>query len=63
MNNKFVQRLKEEAEKNPIIAIGVVAVFITACSKFMDANTARKAANTHALEVARRVAVAGARVR
>jgi hypothetical protein len=60
-NSKFVQNLKRQAEENPLVALGVGIALLTAAGKFIDANTARKAANTHALEVARRVAVAANR--
>lgn len=54
---KFVNNLKRQIEENPLVALGVAVALITATSKLMDANTARSAARTHALEVARRVAM------
>ena len=56
--NKFLTNFQRQAEENPVLAIAAVAALITATSKLMDANTARVAARTHALEVARRVALA-----
>lgn len=53
---RFGRKLMVQAEANPIAALVVGAMVVTACSKFMDANTARLAAKTHAAEVARRIA-------
>lgn len=51
----FVARLKSEAEANPLVALGVGAAVLQACSKLLDANTARVSAKTHAKEVDRRI--------
>lgn len=54
--DKFIANLKRQAEENPLAAMAATAMLFTATSKLMDANTARSAARTHALEVARRIA-------
>lgn len=51
----FIDRLKAQAEENPMIALGVGAAVLQACSKLLDANTARVSAKTHAKEVDRRI--------
>lgn len=56
---KYYENLKRQAEENPIAALVVAAAVLTAASKLMDANTARVAARTHALEVNRRIMKAG----
>lgn len=53
---KFIANLKRQAEENPLAAMAAVALLFTATSKLLDANTARGAARTHALEVTRRIA-------
>lgn len=53
---QFIKNLKRQAEENPLAAMAATAMLFTAASKLMDANTARMAARTHALEVARRMA-------
>lgn len=53
---RFLKNLKRQAEENPLLALAAAAALFTATSKLIDANTARSAARTHALEVARRIA-------
>lgn len=53
--NKFLNNLKAQAEANPLVAMAAGAALLTAASKLLDANTARIAAHTHALEVQRRI--------
>ena len=53
--SQFVKNLKKQADENPLLAIAAGVALITAVSKLLDASTARKAAHTHALEVARRI--------
>lgn len=55
---KFIDNLKRQAEENPIVALMAVAAVFTATSKLMDANTARSAAKTHAMEIQRRMMLA-----
>lgn len=52
---KFVDNLKAQAEANPLAALAITAALFTATGKLLDANTARSAAKTHALEVNRRI--------
>jgi hypothetical protein len=47
-------RLKQQAEENPFIAMGVFAALLSGAAKLMNANTARKNSNTWKKEVARR---------
>ena len=56
---KFWKNLKEQAEANPIYAIGAAAILIGAMSKLLDANTQRSYAKTHAREVDRRIMNSG----
>lgn len=58
---KFIDNLKRQAEANPLLAIAAAAALFTATSKLLDANTARSAARTHALEVNRRIMLAAAK--
>ncbi len=57
-NNRFIQRLKHEAEENPILAIGVATAFIHAVAKFIDAtgsiSSKRTYARTHGTKTSRR---------
>lgn len=57
--NKFWTNLKQQAEANPIYAIGAAALLLTAMSKVLDANTQRSYAKTHAREVDRRIINSG----
>lgn len=57
--NQFFKKLKAQAEENPLLALAATAALLTAVGKVMDANTARSAAKTHALEVNRRIMNAG----
>ena len=52
--NKYVDDLKRQAEENPMAAVAVGALAITAITKLMQANTARANSRTWAREVERR---------
>ena len=53
---RFYNNLKRQAQENPLAAVAIAAMLITATSKLMDANTQRSYAKTHAKEVDRRIA-------
>lgn len=53
--DRFKNNLKRQIEENPMLALAAAAALITAMSKLLDANTARAATRTHALEVQRRI--------
>jgi hypothetical protein len=58
MNRKRIaDKLKQQVEENPMLAVALAVALITATSKLMEANTARSYAKTHALEVQRRIAM------
>jgi hypothetical protein len=52
--NRFMQNLKDQAEQNPILALGVAAALVTTLSKLMDANASRMNAKSWNRETARR---------
>jgi hypothetical protein len=52
--NKFFTNLKKQAEENPLVAIGVATVAVTAVTKLMQANTERTNSRTWEKEVDRR---------
>lgn len=52
---RFVEKLKRQAQENPLLTIAVAAMFVTATSKLMEANTQRTYAKAHAKEIDRRV--------
>lgn len=54
-NNKFVQKLKQQAEENPVMVLFAGAAVITAVSKLMESNTQRTYAKAHKQEVERRM--------
>lgn len=43
--NEFLTNLKRQAEENPVAAMGVAAVLLTAIGKFMDSTSWRKEVN------------------
>lgn len=47
--------LKKQVEDNPLVAAGIGAAILNGAARLLNANTARKNANTWAKEVARRV--------
>lgn len=53
--NEFLENLKTQAEKNPIVAMGVAAALITAISKFIDAQGHAKGSRAYAKDVERRI--------
>lgn len=54
--NRFLENLIEQAEENPIVALGVGAGLITAISKLLDSGTARKNSRSWDRETKRREA-------
>lgn len=54
---RFYNRLKIQAQENPLAAIVIATLFITATSKLIDANTSRKNSKAWAKEVDRRAAM------
>ena len=55
--NQYIARLKAAALENPVAAIVVGVMVVTATAKLLDANTQRSYAKTHAREVNRRIAM------
>jgi hypothetical protein len=47
-NNRFLRKLKEQAEDNPILAIGVATALIHAVAKFIDASGSISSKRTYA---------------
>jgi hypothetical protein len=56
MQNRFLDNLKQQAEDNPVLALGVGAGLITAIAKLVDSTVSAKNARAWAKEVARRSA-------
>lgn len=54
-NNKFIDNLKNQAEENPVLALGVAAALITSISKLVAATTNNRNSRAWAQEVERRV--------
>jgi hypothetical protein len=54
-NNKFVQKLKQQAEENPVYVLFAAAALFTATAKLMEANTQRGYQKAHAREIERRM--------
>lgn len=52
--DKIIARLKQQAEENPVVVIGVGAALLQGISKLMNANSARKNSKTYKREIARR---------
>ena len=52
--NNYVENLKRQAEENPLAALGVGAVALTAVSKLLQAVNDRNNSRTWAKEVERR---------
>lgn len=50
----YIDRLKVQAEENPLFALAIAAGVATAAAKLMQANTDRKNAQSWAREVERR---------
>jgi len=51
---KFLNNLREQAEANPVVALGAAAVLITAISKLVEASTNSRNAKAWTAEVQRR---------
>lgn len=60
---RFYNKLKTQAQENPIAAIVVATLVITATSKLMDANTSRKNSKAWNKEVDRRATMQYAKTR
>ena len=56
---KFIDNLKKQVEDNPVAALAVGAMVITASTKLMQANTERNNSRTWAKEVDRRRMTSG----
>jgi hypothetical protein len=52
--DKFLERLQEQAQENPLVAIGIGVAALTAVSKFIDAAGSAYGQRTWSKEVARR---------
>lgn len=52
--SRFVDNLKNQAEDNPMLAVGIGAAAVTAVTKLLNANTGRRNAKTWKKEVNRR---------
>ena len=59
----FLQNLKRQAEENPIAALAVGAVVMTAITKFIGASVDAKNSRAWAQEVARRTMKDASKVR
>ena len=53
----FYEKLKLQAQQNPVLAVAVAVTAVTAVTKLMEANTQRTYAKTHEREINRRVAM------
>lgn len=54
--NRFFNKLKQQTQENPLAALAIGAMVVTATSKLIEANTQRSYARTHEKEVNRRIA-------
>lgn len=52
--NEFLEKLKDQAEENPLVAIGIGIAAVTAVSKFLDAAGNAYGRRTWSKEVNRR---------
>lgn len=52
--DRFIDNLKRQAEENPVVALGVAAVLITAISKLIDSSGNARNSRAWEKEVARR---------
>lgn len=53
--DRFIENLKNQAEENPVLAMGVAAGLITAISQLMNSTTNKKNSKAWAKEVDRRI--------
>lgn len=60
---RFYNKLKTQAQENPLAAIFIATLVLTATSKLMDANTSRKNSKAWNKEVDRRAAMQYAKTR
>lgn len=54
-NSRFVQKLKQQAEENPVVALMAAAAVITAAAKFVDAVGHNAGSRAYAKQVAARL--------
>ena len=54
-DNKYIKRLKEEFEANPVLVIAVGAAAVTATAKLIDAVSAAQGRKAYAKQVEYRV--------
>ena len=52
---RFFNRLKQQAQENPLATIFIATLVVTATAKLMEANTQRSYARAHEKEIDRRV--------
>lgn len=52
---RFWNKLKTQAQENPLATIFIATLVVTATSKLMEANTQRTYARAHAKEIDRRI--------
>lgn len=52
--DRFIENLKNQAEENPVLAMGVAAGLITAISQLINSTTNKKNSKAWAKEVDRR---------
>lgn len=52
--NDFLEKLKLQAQENPILALGIAAALITTISKFVDSSASSKNAASWERETKRR---------
>jgi hypothetical protein len=52
---RFWEKLKLQAEENPIVALGIGAAILTAVGKFIDAAGHYRGSNAYARDVNRRI--------
>lgn len=53
---KFTDNLKRQVQENPLLALSIGAMVVTATAKIIDASTQKSYARTHEKEVNRRIA-------
>jgi len=54
-DNKYIKRLKQEFEANPLLVIGIGAAAVTAAAKLIDATSAAQGRRAYAKQVEYRV--------
>ena len=51
---RFIDKLKLQAEENPLLALGIGAALLTAAGKFIDASAHATGSRAYARDAARR---------